>query len=224
MARYAVGALGASRSLAHHTQLLGQVHNGDIDLCIIAHTLRSPSARITAHIEQTAGMTCEYNLQGLLKRVVRIEMVESEPTLLHLFRQLRQSLIDGGPVAKHFQAFRFSILQSLLQMEHTDIIEILIEIHIGDGHLVVNEETSWLGDAKLAILKINGANDERRLQQYLRRIVRNGFLLGHLINGQPLAMVCQKLEDAPLGHDVGDRENDRSPGNELGKTLGVKCL
>ena len=57
-------------------------------------------------------------------------MVKSEPALLHLLWQLRQSFIDSSPIAKMLQPYRFAFLERLLQMEHPDIIDVVVEIEI----------------------------------------------------------------------------------------------
>ena len=87
----------ACRLLLHQFQLLGQIHHGYLHIRIIAHAAQGPTARIAAHVEQTTGLLAtlgsaalfggKHHLQCLFERTVGVEMVESEPTLLHLFRQ-----------------------------------------------------------------------------------------------------------------------------------------
>ena len=77
----------ASRLLLHQSQLLGQVHHRHLHIRIIAHTAQRPAARIAAYVEQTMGLLVKDHLQRLFKRAVGVEMVESEPALLHLFGQ-----------------------------------------------------------------------------------------------------------------------------------------
>ena len=52
--------------LFHHTDLLGQVEDGNLHLVVITHTLQSPFARITTHIVQRLDVVLvEDDLQGL---------------------------------------------------------------------------------------------------------------------------------------------------------------
>ena len=90
----------ACRLLFHHLHLLRQIHDGDEDVWVVTHALQSPTACIAAHVQERLGLVGKHDLQSLLERAVAIEMVKAEPTLLHLFRQLRQSFVDGRPVAE----------------------------------------------------------------------------------------------------------------------------
>ena len=74
--------------ILHHLELLRQIHDGDVDIIVEIDAAKSPTACVSAHIEQGLRLIAEHNLQSLVERVVRVKMVESEPALLHLFRQL----------------------------------------------------------------------------------------------------------------------------------------
>ena len=74
-------------------------------------------------------------------------MIETEPALLYLWGQTWQPFIDGTPFAEYFQPFGTSVGESLFKMEHSQIVDIVVEIHIDTYHLVVEQEPSGFGKA-----------------------------------------------------------------------------
>ena len=51
-------------------------------------------------------------------------------------------------------------------IKHTQIVDIMIEVHIHPCHLVVQQEPTGLGQEKFAFFEQNGTDGERRLHQH----------------------------------------------------------
>ena len=80
-------------------------------------------------------------------------MVEAEPALLHLFRQRGQSLIESRPVAKFLETGRAPLAKSLVQMEESLVIHVMIEVNVGTHHRVIQEKPSYLADCKPLVIQ-----------------------------------------------------------------------
>ena len=141
--------------LPHHLELLGQVDDGHLYLRVVGHALHGPAAGVAAHVEQRLRLALEHHLQGLVERMVAIEVVEGEPALLCLRGQLRQSLIDRRPRAEMLQARRASLLQRLFQTVHADVVHVVVEVDVDAGRRVDEQEPAGLRQAVLLRLLID---------------------------------------------------------------------
>lgn len=80
-----VGSVVSLDVFLHHGNLLWQVEHRDMSVGTVVNTAQCPLAGIAAHIvKRTYLVLVEYDMQGFVKRRVTIEVVETEPTLLHL--------------------------------------------------------------------------------------------------------------------------------------------
>jgi hypothetical protein len=78
-------------------ELLRQVHDRHVHIVRERDALHSPSACVSANVQQRLRFISKHNLQSLFKRVVRIEVVKTEPALLHLWRQRGQTFVNSWP-------------------------------------------------------------------------------------------------------------------------------
>ena len=69
-------------------RLLWQVHDRDLDIGIVGHALHGPAPGVATYVEDGIRISSKDDVERLSERTVAVEMVESEPTFLHLFRQL----------------------------------------------------------------------------------------------------------------------------------------
>ena len=199
---YSLGACLACRLLTHHLNLSGQVHDGDAHLRIVSHALKCPTARVAAHVEQRLGLVGKHHFECLTERAVRVEVVEGKPTLLSLFGQLRQPLVDGRPRTEVPQSGGRALGQCLLQVEHAFVVHVVVEVYVHAGGRVVYQKPPRLGQREAFGLRVHkyGSYAERGLHEALHRVGRQTRLLSHFANGQAIAAVAQQVEYAKLQH------------------------
>ena len=148
-------------------------------------TVQSPFTRITSHIEQFMRLVGKDDSKSFFESSIAVEVVESEPRLLHLTWQARQAFVNRRPRAKHFEPFGFAVEQSLFQMKHTEVIDVVVKVHIDLHGSVVLQKPAHLGTDKLIIVAAEHRTDtQRRLYQYFYGIFREVRLFGYLGNGQ----------------------------------------
>ena len=140
----AVGTWLACCIATHHFQLLGQVNDGHLNILVKSDALQGPTTRVAAYIKQRLRFIGEHNFKGLLERTVAVEMVETEPTFLHLGRQLRQTFVHRRPRTKVFKASRATLFQAFLEMEPPFVIYIVVELSVDVGGAVCDEAPTCL--------------------------------------------------------------------------------
>ena len=170
-------------------------------------------------------MLVEYDLQRLLKSLVAVEMVEVQPALLRLWGQLRQTFIQRRPVAQGLQTYGPSLLQRLVEIEHTLIVHIMVHVDIHPRGLVVQEKPSCLCDTETLTLGIHhdDADGKRGFQQALQGIVGEVGLFADLPKGKSVVRLVDQFHDAPLHHDPCRLEHHRPPGDDLCIALSLPC-
>ncbi len=206
----------------HETDLLGQVENGNPGISTVLHALQSPLSSIAAHIVKCAHMVLvEQQFQCLGKRAVAVEMVESEPTLLHLCGQLAQTLVDGGPGAKVLQSGGTSLHQGLLEVEPAFVVHIVVEVDVDTRGGVCEQEPASLRQSVAFRFRIHQhrAYAQRRLQQTLGGIIAQTAPGSNLPARQSVGIVTQQIQNAQLNHQARDLKHHGAPGNELGEAL-----
>ena len=220
----AVGTWKALRLRAHHRQLLGQIDDGDFDRGRMCHTLQRPTSGVTTHVEQCAGLhLVEDDAKRLRERAVAVEMVEAEPTALHLGRQLGQPFIDRGPWAEMLQTRRTTFAQRLFEPEQTLVVDIVIEVEVGTRGGVGEQEIARLGNGEAVGVGIDkhGADGERCLEKHLHGIVGKARGFHDFGLRQAVDVVAQQVEDAELDHQTTYLEHHRAPRDELRLALGL---
>ena len=85
-------------------------------------------------------------------------MVEAKPALLYLSRQTGQSFIDSTPFSEYFQTFRTPFSQCFFEMEHSQIVDIMVEIYIHPYHFVVEQEPAGFGKLVVSFTKEDGTD------------------------------------------------------------------
>ena len=204
--------------------MTGKVENGYFSLFVVADASECPSARVASHVVERADKVfAEDYLQGFGERGIAVEVVEGEPTPLHIRGQRGQPLVDGRPVAKVFQSGRLSLFDGFLEAEQTHVVDIVYEVNVRLRCGIIQEEPSRLGDGVAVGFCVDEhrADAERRLEQTLDGILRESDLLGNLSYRKPVVAVAQKGEDAELEHQARSLEDDRPPGNELSLSLSL---
>ena len=115
------------------------------------------------------------------------------------------------------QSDRSSLLQCLLQIVHSLVVHIVVEVHIHPRGLVVDQEPAGLGQREaLRILIDEYRTDcERSLHQHLHDINRQSRLLSHLTDRQPFIAVAQQVENTKLQHQPRCLKHHWRPGYPL---------
>ena len=151
--------------------------------------------------------------QRLIKRVIRVVMVKTEPTLLYLFGQAAQAFVDRTPIAEMFQTRRTTFFECLIQHKPSLIIDVMVEVDVCTDHCIAHQEPSRLGKPVLVRLGINQHNmgGQRRLQQALGGILAQTCCLGYLLLRQSFFVLVQQVQDTVLDKQPAHLEDHRSP-------------
>ena len=72
-----------------------------------------------------------------------------------MFGQGRQSFVYCGPRTEVLKARRTSFAQRFFQTEHAFVIDIVVEVNVHSGSLVVKQEPSGLGKAVTVCVPVN---------------------------------------------------------------------
>ena len=110
-------------------------------------------------------------------------------------------------------------------MEETQVVDIVVEVHVGTRHGVVKKEPSRLRDSIFVILGLHRTNRERCLEQHLCGVVREARVLNDLGLRNALVVVRQVLQNAKLYHQARDLKYHGCKGNLLCEALCLEgCL
>ena len=150
-------------------------------------------------------------------------MVEPEPALLNLRRQLRQTLVDGGPRAEVLQSCRTTLLQGLLQMEPAFVVHVVVKIDVHARSWVVQQKPARLRNGKLVGRGVHEqrSDTQRGLQKALHGIVAQACLLHNLCTCQSVLRVENHLQDTELHHQARSLEHHGAPGDKFRQPLGL---
>ena len=144
----------------------------------------------------------EDDLQGFGERRVAVEMVEAKPTLLYLFRQLRQTFIDGRPVTEMLQSGRTAFPESLLQMKPSLVVHVVVEVEVYACGRVVQQEPPRLreGETVCVLVYQNGTDAQRCLQKAFHGIVGEVSLRHDLLTCHAVFRVANQVQYSKLHH------------------------
>ena len=73
-------------------------------------------------------------------------MIEREPTLLHVRRQLGQAFVDRRPFAEHLEPGGRAGAQALFEVRGARITNILDEVRVDVRHLIGEPEITGIGE------------------------------------------------------------------------------
>ena len=222
--REKLDAAVAAHVLARQLELPGQVHDGDVDVGIVAQTLEGELAGVAADVQQARGRLLEHDGQDRLKAVVRIEVVEGQPAPADVLRQPRQSLVDGGPAAELLQPLRPAACDRSLQAIQPAVTDVVDEVEVHRGHRIVQHEvTSARQRESVVLLWISPARAPPSTRTR-RRVFADVHPLLELVEGD--AARCQRgfnsPQDAQVPQRQGHLEDDRGEGDELSFFLRLK--
>ena len=99
-------------------------------------------------------------------------MVEAEPALLLLVCQLRQTLVDGLPVAKMLESGGLALADGFLQVFGAQVADVFGEVHVDLRHGVLHQEEADFpeGQAQVAFvgifMELDGSHAEAHLDEH----------------------------------------------------------
>ena len=219
----AVGTRLASGGFPHHLQLLRQVHNGHLHVAVEFHALHSPTTCVATYVKQGLRLVGEHDLQGLLERAVAVEMVEAEPALLHLRRQLREALVHRGPRTEVLESDRATFFQAFFEMEPSLVVHVVVElgVHVSGG--VGDEAPARLTQRVVVGFGVDEhrANAEARFEHHLGGVATDASFFGYLGFGHAVVAVAEHLKDAEFLHQTAHLEHDGAPSDPFGLGLSL---
>ena len=189
---------------------------------VLGNAALGKAAGIAAHVQDFAGLIGKNNLEGILKGVVRVIMVEAEPAFLRLLRKGGKALVNGGPGAKLRQTGRTAFLEGFFQVEKAQVIDVLVKVHVHLCGCVRQQEPAGFGEMEFVLLVDNDrTNGKRCFQQDFGGIDAEPCLLGDFRRCS--RRFPQHFQDSQLEHKAAHLEYNGPEGDVFRETLRFAC-
>ena len=150
-------------------------------------------------------------------------MVKAKPAPFLNISKLREALVDGRPVAEFLQTGRTAFPQSLIQVKHPLIVDVVIEIHIDLQHRIGQKKPADLREGVFPGIRVmqDSPQSQGRLQKDFHCIFCQPGLMHNLRNGP--APVTQNVEYSLFHHHPCDLKNYGTECNDVSEFLGGLC-
>ena len=153
-------------------------------------------------------------------------MVEAEPAFLHLGLQRRKPFVQCRPWTELLQSGRLSCVHSLVQMEKSLVVHVMIEVNVGTHHRIIEEKPSDFGNSESSVIEEHCSCSQRRLQQHFGAIDRDSCLFSHFFGGHTgrdtPTRRFKHSEDAVVDHKPAYLKHHRRKRDFMSRPLSIE--